>query len=118
MSLDGQTAQGQGNELAFTVKSWVEALTVACTATDDETGVTAKATKQLQVLGNDSRFFILFLKMLYSNGDLLQSSKLRHTSGAGAHLHHQDQPSLTLMLLKSVTWAVTSGITHQRNQLL
>ncbi|XP_049892396.1 uncharacterized protein LOC126384969 isoform X2 [Epinephelus moara] len=50
MSLDGQTAQGQGNSLAFTVNSWVEALTVACTATDDETGVTAKATKQLQVL--------------------------------------------------------------------
>ncbi|XP_078021406.1 mitogen-activated protein kinase 12b isoform X2 [Epinephelus lanceolatus] len=50
MSLDGQTAQGQGNSLAFTVNSWVEALTVACTATDDETEVTAKATKQLQVL--------------------------------------------------------------------
>lgn len=51
MSLDGQAAQGQGNVLAFTVNSWVEALTVTCTATTDSSNVTATATKQLQVLG-------------------------------------------------------------------
>ncbi|KAG7220017.1 hypothetical protein INR49_000666 [Caranx melampygus] len=50
MSLDGQTAQGQGNALAFTVNSWVEALTVTCTATQDSTGLTATMTKRLQVL--------------------------------------------------------------------
>lgn len=49
MSLDGQIAQGQGNVLAFTVNSWAEALTVTCTAKDDNT--TATTTKQLQVLG-------------------------------------------------------------------
>lgn len=51
MSLDGQSAQGQGNVLAFTLNSWVEALTVKCTATNDDTELTAMATKQLQVLG-------------------------------------------------------------------
>lgn len=50
MSLDGQSAQGQGNVLAFTVTKWVEALTVTCTATDDGTQ-TGTTTKQLQVLG-------------------------------------------------------------------
>lgn len=56
MSLDGQTAQGQGNMLAFTVNTWVEALTVTCTV--DEKGVTATTTKQLQVLGKIADLFI------------------------------------------------------------
>lgn len=51
MSLDGQSAQGQGNALAFTVNSWAEALTVTCTATNEDNGVTETTTKQLRVLG-------------------------------------------------------------------
>lgn len=51
LSLDGQSARGQGNVLAFTVNSWVEALTVTCTATNDKTNATATTAKQLQVLG-------------------------------------------------------------------
>lgn len=51
MSLDGQIAQGQGNVLTFTVNSWEEALTVTCTAMDDDAQLSAKTTKKLQVLG-------------------------------------------------------------------
>ncbi|TDG96808.1 hypothetical protein EPR50_G00232970 [Perca flavescens] len=50
MSLDGQIAKGQGNVLAFTVNNWVEELTVTCTVTVEDTGLTATTTKQLQVL--------------------------------------------------------------------
>lgn len=49
MSLDGQAAQGQGNVLAFTVKTWTEELTVSCSVTD-KTGSGFTATKNLQVL--------------------------------------------------------------------
>lgn len=59
ISLDGQVAQGQGNVLAFTVNSWVEALKVTCTATDDKTLLTATSTKQLQVLGRAQRVWII-----------------------------------------------------------
>ncbi|XP_068443122.1 uncharacterized protein [Clinocottus analis] len=58
LSLDGQSAQGQGNELAFTVNSWVEALTVTCTVSDGETGSTATTTKQLQVLAGPANVSI------------------------------------------------------------
>ncbi|XP_044042272.1 uncharacterized protein LOC122871337 isoform X2 [Siniperca chuatsi] len=58
MSLDGQSAQGQGNVLAFTVNSWVEALTVTCTATDDGAQLTATTTKQLQVLAGPANVSI------------------------------------------------------------
>lgn len=55
MSLDGHSAQGQGNVLDFTLSSWVEALTVTCTVTDEEEDEdpeqTSTVTKQLQVLG-------------------------------------------------------------------
>lgn len=51
MSLDGQSAQGQGNVLAFTIDRWMEAFTVECTVTDDKTLQTATATKKLKVLG-------------------------------------------------------------------
>ncbi|XP_038594857.1 uncharacterized protein LOC119918283 [Micropterus salmoides] len=58
MSLDGQSAQGQGNALAFTVNSWVEALTVTCTSTNDNTKLTATTTKQLQVLAGPTNVSI------------------------------------------------------------
>lgn len=51
MSLDGQSAQGQGNVLAFTIKNWIETLTVTCTITDDTSQKTTTTTKQIQVLG-------------------------------------------------------------------
>lgn len=51
MSLVGQSAQGQGDVLVFTVRHWVKALNVTCTATNVATNVVATATKQLQVLG-------------------------------------------------------------------
>ncbi len=53
MSLDGQSAQGQGNVLAFTVNNWIETLTVTCTLTDDTSQKTTTTTKQIQVLGKD-----------------------------------------------------------------
>ncbi|XP_073336547.1 mitogen-activated protein kinase 12b isoform X2 [Pagrus major] len=58
MSLDGQSAQGQGNVLAFTVDSWREAFTVACTVTDDNTLQTATATKKLKVLAGPANVSI------------------------------------------------------------
>ncbi|XP_023121893.1 uncharacterized protein LOC111565848 [Amphiprion ocellaris] len=60
MSLDGQTAQGQGNELAFTVNSWVEALTVKCTVTEDTNKTTKKAEKEqkIQVLAGPANVSI------------------------------------------------------------
>ncbi|XP_022045047.1 uncharacterized protein LOC110947989 [Acanthochromis polyacanthus] len=58
MSLDGQTAQGHGNELAFTVKSWVEALTVKCTVTDDATTETAEKEKKIRVLAGPANISI------------------------------------------------------------
>ncbi|XP_068572867.1 protogenin A-like [Cebidichthys violaceus] len=58
MSLDGQSAQGQGNVLAFTVNSWVEALTVTCAVTSDGTGLTATTTKRLQVLAGPANVSI------------------------------------------------------------
>lgn len=54
MSLDGQEAQGHGNVLDFTVKSWVDTLTVTCTATDDETAASVTTKKQIQVLGKQN----------------------------------------------------------------
>lgn len=64
LSLDGQVAQGQGNLLAFTVNSWVEALKVTCTATDENTLLTATSTKQLQVLGRAQRVWIIDIGLL------------------------------------------------------
>ncbi|XP_037617150.1 uncharacterized protein LOC119483142 isoform X1 [Sebastes umbrosus] len=65
MSLDGQSAQGQGNELAFTVNSWAEALTVTCTATRDHTGLTATTTKQLRVLAGPANVSITGPDMMH-----------------------------------------------------
>lgn len=53
MSLDGQSAVGQSNVLAFTVNSWAEALTATCMVSDDK-GLSATTTKSLQVLGTSS----------------------------------------------------------------
>lgn len=64
MSLDGQSAAGQGNVLAFTVTSWAEALTVTCTVTAGK-GVNATATKRLQVLGK------VGLISLFMNGNVV-----------------------------------------------
>lgn len=50
MSLDGQSAVGQSNMLAFTINSWVPSLTVTCTVSGDN-GLSATATKNIQVLG-------------------------------------------------------------------
>ncbi|XP_039997465.1 uncharacterized protein LOC120797661 isoform X2 [Xiphias gladius] len=58
MSLDVQSAQGQGNVLAFTVNSWVESLTVTCNATNEDTEMTATTTKQLQVLAGPANISI------------------------------------------------------------
>ncbi|XP_037315802.2 uncharacterized protein LOC119210174 isoform X2 [Pungitius pungitius] len=57
LSLDGQSAVGQGNVLAFTVTSWAEALTVTCTVTAGS-GLTATATKRLQVLAGPANVSI------------------------------------------------------------
>ncbi|XP_042367581.1 uncharacterized protein LOC121961588 [Plectropomus leopardus] len=77
MSMDGQSAQGQENVLAFTVYRWMEALTVTCTATDDDTGVTATATKQLQVLAGPANVSI-------TGPDLLNPS-VSHTYSCHAY---------------------------------
>ncbi|XP_042259726.1 carcinoembryonic antigen-related cell adhesion molecule 2-like isoform X1 [Thunnus maccoyii] len=62
MSLDGHSAQGQGNVLDFTLSSWVEALTVTCTVTDEEEDEdpeqTSTVTKQLQVLAGPANVTI------------------------------------------------------------
>lgn len=57
MSLNELEVKGQGNVLAFTVSTWVEALTVTCTVTNDK-GLTATTQKRLQVLG-----MALYLKL-------------------------------------------------------
>ncbi|XP_026220034.1 uncharacterized protein LOC113164776 [Anabas testudineus] len=58
MSLVGQSAQGQGDVLVFTVRHWVKALNVTCTATNVATNVVATATKQLQVLAGPANVSI------------------------------------------------------------
>ena len=50
MSVDKEASADQGS-LAFTLRLWVEALTLTCTARDDHTGATKTVTKKLQVLG-------------------------------------------------------------------
>lgn len=51
MDVNGEQVQGQGNVISFTVKSWVAPFVVSCTATDEDTNVSAMATKTLQILG-------------------------------------------------------------------
>ncbi|XP_067345860.1 uncharacterized protein [Channa argus] len=68
MSLDGQVAQGQGNVLAFTLKTWTRVLTVTCTVSDDNTSVSGRASKQLQVLAGPANIFI-------SGPDFINSTK-------------------------------------------
>ncbi|XP_039648448.1 uncharacterized protein LOC120553799 isoform X3 [Perca fluviatilis] len=77
MSLDGQIAQGQGNVLAFTVNNWVEALTVTCTATVEDTGLTATTTKQLQVLAGPANVSI--------TGPDLMNPSVSHTYSCHAY---------------------------------
>ncbi|XP_054480948.1 uncharacterized protein LOC129112753 [Anoplopoma fimbria] len=77
MSLDGQKAQGQGSVLAFTVDSWAKALTVTCTVTSDDTGLTATTTKQLQVLAGPANVSI-------TGTDLMQPS-VSHTYSCHAY---------------------------------
>ncbi|XP_062239002.1 uncharacterized protein LOC133948927 isoform X2 [Platichthys flesus] len=77
MSLDGQTAQGQGNVLAFTVNQWVEALMVSCTATEEDTGQTATTTKKLQVLDGPANISI--------TGAELMNPTVSHTYSCHAH---------------------------------
>ncbi|CAB1414295.1 unnamed protein product [Pleuronectes platessa] len=77
MSLDGQTAQGQGNVLAFTVNQWVEALLVSCTATEEDTKQTATTTKKLQVLDGPANISI--------TGAELMNPTSSHTYSCHAH---------------------------------
>ncbi|TNN29962.1 hypothetical protein EYF80_059888 [Liparis tanakae] len=56
LSLDGQSARGQGSVLAFTVDRWTEALTVTCTVDGD--GTNATTTKRLQVLAGPANVSI------------------------------------------------------------
>ncbi|XP_030575750.1 uncharacterized protein LOC115773278 isoform X2 [Archocentrus centrarchus] len=70
MSLDGQSAMGQSNVLAFTVDSWREALTVTCMVTNDK-GLSATTTKNLQVLAGPSNVSI--------SGPNLMNPTLSHT---------------------------------------
>ncbi|GAA6227013.1 uncharacterized protein LOC108901410 isoform X1 [Lates japonicus] len=91
MSLDGQSAQGQGNALAFTVNSWAEALTVTCTATNEDNGVTATTTKQLRVLVGPANISI--------TGPDLMNPTVSHTYSCHAHC----QPSCTY------TWKTDNG---------
>ncbi|XP_035003437.2 uncharacterized protein LOC118101631 [Hippoglossus stenolepis] len=77
MSLDGQTAQGQGNVLAFTVNEWVGAVVVSCTATDEDTQQTATTTKKLQVLDGPANISI-------AGADLMNPT-LSHTYSCHAH---------------------------------
>ncbi|XP_051248497.1 uncharacterized protein LOC127358947 [Dicentrarchus labrax] len=91
MSLDGQSAQGQGNVLAFTVNSWAEALTVTCTATDDETKLTATTTKKLQVLAGPANVSI--------TGPELMNPAVSHTYSCHAYC----RPSCTY------AWKIDKG---------
>ncbi|XP_035534403.1 uncharacterized protein LOC118340490 [Morone saxatilis] len=91
MSLDGQSAQGQGNVLAFTVNSWVEALTVTCTATDDEAKQTATTTKKLQVLAGPANVSI--------TGPELMNPAVSHTYSCHAYC----RPSCTY------AWKIDKG---------
>lgn len=59
LSLDGQSAHGQGSVLAFTVDRWVEALTVTCTVVSGDNRPNATTTKRLQVLGERRRLYSL-----------------------------------------------------------
>ncbi|XP_047431113.1 uncharacterized protein LOC124999918 [Mugil cephalus] len=58
MSMDGQMAQGNGNELFFTVSTWSEALTVSCTVRDELNHRTSTATKKIQVLAGPANVTI------------------------------------------------------------
>ncbi|XP_034719388.1 uncharacterized protein LOC117938705 isoform X1 [Etheostoma cragini] len=77
MSLEGHIAQGQGNVLAFTVNSWVDALTVTCTAKVADTGLTARTTKQLQVLAGPANVSI--------TGPDLMNPSVSHTYSCHAY---------------------------------
>ncbi|XP_056281026.1 uncharacterized protein LOC130200617 [Pseudoliparis swirei] len=58
LSLDGQSAHGQGSVLAFTVDRWVEALTVTCTVVSGDNRPNATTTKRLQVLAGPANVSI------------------------------------------------------------
>ncbi|KAM7378026.1 hypothetical protein PAMA_013091 [Pampus argenteus] len=77
VSLNGQSAQGQGYALAFTVNSWVEALQVTCTVKNDDTALTATAKKQLQVLAGPANVSI--------SGPDLMNPTVSHTYSCHAY---------------------------------
>ncbi|CAL8278602.1 unnamed protein product [Gadus morhua 'NCC'] len=58
MSIDKQASAGQGNVLALTLIQWVEALSLTCTAKDEQTTATKTVTKKLQVLAGPSNVSI------------------------------------------------------------
>lgn len=90
MSLDGQSAQGQDNALAFTVNKYTEDLTVACSVTNEQ-GQKAMTSKKLQVLVGPVNVSI-------SGPDLLNPS-VSHTYSCHAHC----RPSC------SYSWKLGSG---------
>ncbi|KAM8739676.1 uncharacterized protein AB9X84_019783 [Acanthopagrus schlegelii] len=91
MSLDGHSAQGQGNVLAFTIDSWTEAFTVACTVTDDKTLQTATTTKKLKVLAGPANVSI--------SGPDLMNPTVSHTYSCHAYC----RPSC------NYTWRIDKG---------
>ncbi|KAF7667564.1 hypothetical protein LDENG_00057220 [Lucifuga dentata] len=91
MALDGQVAQGQGKVLAFTVNRWVEALSVTCTVTDDNTGQNARATRQLQVLAGPA------------NISITGSDLMKPTEGHTYSCHAYCRPSCTY------AWQINKG---------
>ncbi|XP_034382385.1 uncharacterized protein LOC117726296 [Cyclopterus lumpus] len=91
LSLDGQSAQGQGNVLAFTVNSWMEALTVTCTVARGDTGPTTTTTKRLQVLAGPANVSI-------AGPDLMDPS-VSHTYSC----HSYCRPSCTY------SWKIAKG---------
>ncbi|KAK5848797.1 hypothetical protein PBY51_008489 [Eleginops maclovinus] len=102
MTLDEQTAQGQGNVLAFTVSSWVDALTVTCTAAEDDQGRSATtSTKKLQVLDGPANVSI--------TGPSLLHPSVSHTYSC----HARCRPSCTY------AWRIDEGpwISGQGNVL-
>ncbi|XP_031599341.1 uncharacterized protein LOC116323204 [Oreochromis aureus] len=78
MSLDGQSAVGQSNMLAFTINSWVPSLTVTCTVSDDK-GLSATATKNIQVLAGPTNVSI--------SGPSLMNPTVSHTYNCYAYCH-------------------------------
>lgn len=76
MSLDGQSAVGQSNMLAFTINSWVPSLTVTCTVSGDN-GLSATATKNIQVLAGPTNVSI--------SGPSLMNPTVSHTYNCYAY---------------------------------